>query len=214
MTTIRSLVAAPVAALVLALAALLPGLGAATPAAAQAVDPGLLVRVSAFLNGITTMQARFTQVNQNGAVAQGDFFLWRPGRMRIDYDPPTPYLYVADGFTLTFWDGELEQRSDVMLGSTLADFITRENITLTGDVTVRSAVNTGDRIEIELVQTDDPAAGTLTLRLTPNPMQLVSWVVVDADGTATEVILNQARYGVSLSDDLFVTATSVLRQQQ
>ena len=209
MTSIRSLVAA----LLLALLSFPSALGTATPAAAQAVDPGLLVRVSAFLNGITTMQARFTQVNENGSLAQGDFFLWRPGRMRIDYDPPIPYLYVADGFTLTFWDSELEQRSDIMLGSTLADFITRENISLSGDVTVRSAVNTGDRIEIELVQTGDPAAGRLTLRLTPNPMQLVSWVVVDAEGTATEVILDDARYGVSLSDDLFVTATSVLRRQ-
>ncbi len=203
MTPIRSLLAALFVTV----------LATASPAGAQGIDPGLLARVSAFLNGITTMQARFTQVHESGAVAQGDFFLWRPGRMRIDYDPPVPYLYVADGFMLTFWDGELEQRSDIVLGTSLADFITREDITLSGDVTVQSAVNTGQLIEIELVQTDDPSAGTLSLRLTPNPMQLVSWMVVDTEGTATEVILNDARYGVALSDDLFVSATSVLREQ-
>ena len=205
MTMIRSIL--------LALALVLPGLGLLAPAGAQGVDPGLLARVSAYLNGISTMQARFTQIAANGALARGDFYLWRPGRMRIDYDPPVPYLYVADGFMLTFWDAELEQRSDVMLGTTLADFITRDNITLTGDVTVNSAVNTGTTIEIELVQTDDPAAGTLTLRLSANPMQLVSWLVVDAEGTATEVVLAEARYGVALSDSLFVTATSALPRE-
>lgn len=194
-----------------ALVLLLASLGVVAPAAAQGVDPGLLARVSAYLNGISTMQARFTQIAGNGAVAQGDFYLWRPGRMRIEYDPPVPYLYVADGFMLTFWDAELEQRSDVMLGTTLADFITRENITLGGDVTVSSAVSNGSLIQIELYQTEDPSAGTLALRLTANPMQLVSWVVVDGEGTATEVILEDARYGVALSGDLFVTAGSVLR---
>jgi outer membrane lipoprotein-sorting protein len=200
-------------ALALAVAAGLALSAAVPPAAAQSADPGLLARVAAYLNGISTMQARFTQINQNGSAAQGDFYLSRPGRMRIDYDPPVPYLYIADGFMLTFWDAELEQRNDVMLGTTLADFITRENITLSGDVTVRSAVNTGDLIEIELVQTEDPAAGTLTLRLTPNPMQLVSWVVVDAEGTATEVVLEDARYGVSLPSRLFVSADNVLPRQ-
>ena len=182
-------------------------------AAAAQTDPqdrADLARIAAYLNGITSIQARFTQIADNGAVAQGDFYLWRPGRMRIEYDPPVPYLYIADGFMLTFWDAELEQRSDVLLGTTLADFITREQIQLTGDITVSSLRRTAESVEIDLFQTDDPAAGTLTLVLRANPMQLSSWTVVDAQGVATQVLLNEARYGVPLDADLFVAATSQL----
>lgn len=201
--------------MLLAASALLVGCLASAVATAQnsPQDRADLARIAAYLNGITTMQARFTQVADNGATAQGDFYLWRPGRMRIDYDPPVPYLYIADGFMLTFWDAELGQRSDVLLGTTLADFITRENIQLTGDITVRALRRTADAIEIDLFQTDDPAAGTLTLVLRANPMQLSSWTVVDAQGARTQVILNDARYGVPLQSNLFVAPTSALPRQ-
>ncbi len=173
-------------------------------------DRADLTRIAAYLNGLTSIQARFTQIADNGAVAQGDFYLWRPGRMRIEYDPPVPYLYIADGFMLTFWDAELEQRSDVLLGTTLADFITREQIQLSGDITVSALRRTAESVEVDLHQTDDPAAGTLTLVLRANPMQLSSWTVVDAQGVSTQVLLNEARYGVPLDADLFVAATSQL----
>lgn len=201
--------------MLLAASALLVGCLASAVATAQnsPQDRADLARIAAYLNGITTMQARFTQVADNGATAQGDFYLWRPGRMRIDYDPPVPYLYIADGFMLTFWDAELGQRSDVLLGTTLADFITRENIQLTGDITVRALRRTADAIEIDLFQTDDPAAGTLTLVLRANPMQLSSWTVVDAQRARTQVILNDARYGVPLQSNLFVAPTSALPRQ-
>jgi outer membrane lipoprotein-sorting protein len=188
------------AALVLALA---PVLAAAQPLRLSPEDQTAIARVEDYLNGITTMQARFVQVTGMGAMAEGDFYLSRPGRMRIEYDRE-PYLYVADGFWLTYYDKELGQRSDVMLGSTIADFITRENIRLSGDVTVTGVRQDEHSIEIDLVQTEDPGQGTLTLVFSRNPLQLRRWVVLDAQGQRTEVALSEIRTGMSLDRRLFV----------
>ena len=196
----------------IALAAALAFAAFAAPGAAVATtqtelsaeDRADLARLEAYLNEIDTVQARFTQISSAGGLAQGDFYLSRPGRMRIEYDPPIPYLYVADGFWLTFWDDELGQRSDVRLGSTLADFITRDDIRLSGDITVVDLRREQDRIMLDLVQTDDPGQGRLTLAFDDEPLLLRSWAVVDAQGTATEVWLTEVQQGVSLDRRLFV----------
>ena len=168
-------------------------------------DAEIIRRVEAYLEELTTVQARFVQQSEMGGFAQGTFYLSRPGRMRIEYDPPIPFLYVADGFWLTFWDEELKQRTDVPLGSTLADFLIRDDVALSGDITVRGVrqIPAYDEVEVDLVQTDDPGAGMLTLVFDADPMAFKRWTVLDAQGLFTEVTLNEPTYGMELDDDLF-----------
>ena len=162
-----------------------------------------IVRIESYLRSLDTVQARFEQYSSTGARGAGDFYLDRPGRMRIEYDPPDPYLYVADGFWLVFYDSELEQRSEVPLGSTLADFITREDVTLSGEVTVTGLRRDGNHLEIDLIQTEDPGSGTLTLVFADNPLDLHSWVVTDAQGITTHVMLSDKQAGIELPRRLF-----------
>ncbi len=178
----------------------------AAPAQGQtlsAQDRADLQRIELYLNSITTLQARFVQVSATEGRATGTFYISRPGRMRVEYDPPVPYLYVADGYWLTFWDGRLQQRTDVPLGSTLADFLVRPDVRLSGDVTVTGLRRAPNQIEVDIVQTEDPAAGTLTLAFANNPLQLERWRVVDAQGLTTQVTLVERAFGVTLSSRLF-----------
>ncbi|HEY9347744.1 MAG TPA: outer membrane lipoprotein carrier protein LolA, partial [Inquilinus sp.] len=130
--------------------------------------------------------------------------LKRPGKMRLEYDPPIDYMYIADGTWLTYYDAELRQRKDVPLGSTIADFITRSNVRLSGDVTVVKVSRGNNLLSVQLVQTDKPEEGSLTLNLSTNPMLLQSWVAVDAQGTVTQVDLTGMQPGVQLDNKLFV----------
>ncbi len=189
--------------------AVLAALLLAGPSSAQSTlapqDAEIVQRVEDYLEALTTVQARFVQHSQAGGFAQGTFYLSRPGRMRIEYDPPIPFLYVADGFWLTFWDDELKQRTDVPLGSTLADFLIREDVSLSGDVTVRDVRRSAQfgEVELDLIQTDDPGAGMLTLVFAEQPMAFKRWTVLDAQGLFTEVTLNDPTYGIDLDRSLF-----------
>ena len=162
-----------------------------------------IARVENYLDSIDSLQAEFVQIGPDGSLATGDFYLRRPGRLRLEYDPPLPYLYVANGTWLTFWDAELEQRSDAPLGSTLADFLVRDDVSLSGDVTVTGMRVADDLIEVELVQSDDQHAGRLTMVFTDRPLRLDRWFIQDGRGQVTQVQLTCQQTGIPLSNDLF-----------
>ena len=66
-------------------------------------------RVEAYLNSVKTLSARFLQIDAAGTVTHGQLYLRRPGRLRFEYDPPSPLLLVADGVWLILHDKELDQ---------------------------------------------------------------------------------------------------------
>ena len=56
-----------------------------------------LQRVEDYLNSISTLNARFQQVDSNNKRASGRIYIQKPGKLRFEYDPPTPVLIVANG---------------------------------------------------------------------------------------------------------------------
>ncbi|QCG92599.1 outer membrane lipoprotein carrier protein LolA [Azospirillum sp. TSA2s] len=175
----------------------------ATPVSLSAQDQAVVAKVEEYLNGITTLQSKFLQVAPNGRQATGTFYLWRPGRMRLEYDRPLKDFIVADGSFVFYWDGEMRQQSSAPIGSTLADFILRKNIRLAGDVTVTEVFQAPGVIEVSLLETKDPGKGTLTLVFEDHPFQLRKWRVLDAQGMTTEVALLNPRTDVTFDRDMF-----------
>ena len=63
-----------------------------------------LSTLSAYLNGITTAQAKFTQIAGDGTVSTGTLYLKRPGKMRFEYDPPNKSYVIADHGAVGIFD--------------------------------------------------------------------------------------------------------------
>lgn len=162
-----------------------------------------VARVEAYLNAIRTLRAKFLQVAENGATAEGDLLLSRPGLMRIDYDPPSPHLIVADGAFLIYHEKKLNQTSHIPLSSSLAGFLLRDAIKLAGDVTLTRFEQERGVIRLSLVKTDDAEAGQLTLVLSDGPLQLRQWTVTDGQGGTTRITLINSEFGVALDRALF-----------
>ena len=80
--------------LILALTALL---AFCSPALANKIP---LADLSAYLNGLTTAETDFTQINADGTIATGKLFIQRPGRVRFEYAPPDKSLVLASGCLL------------------------------------------------------------------------------------------------------------------
>lgn len=164
---------------------------AAAPAAAAPLDRAALARVEAYLNGLTTLRARFRQVAQNGASATGVALIARPGRMRFDYDPPEPTLLVASDGQVLMYDRELRQPSIAPAGSTPLGVLLRDPIRLSGDITVTATDRRGGLLHVTLHRTGAAAEGRLTLSFQDQPLELRQWTVVDAQGRETRVTLDQ-----------------------
>jgi len=191
------------AALALLLWALPLGVQAATPdSKLSAQDTAEVARVEQYLNSIRSVVARFMQVASDGSAVQGNFYLQRPGKMRIQYDKPYPLLMVASGIYLTVYDPELKQTSYLPIDSTPAYFLVKEKIS-PDDVTVTKVERGMDSLRVTLHEAGHPDQGRLTLVFSDNPLQLKKWTVIDRDGKQIEVALLDALFNTNVDPDVF-----------
>ncbi len=185
------------------LAAALPVLLTGAVARAQPSDAALLGQIEAYLNGIRTLKARFLQVAPDGRTSQGTAWLERPGRMRFQYDKPSPLLLVAGNGLLVFHDSQLGQTSNIPLSQTPLGILLADQVRLSGPVQVTGLQRLPGMISVSLVRASSFADGSLTLVFADNPLTLRQWTVVDAQRQETRVTLYDVQLGGRFSDSLF-----------
>ncbi|MBV8398325.1 MAG: outer-membrane lipoprotein carrier protein LolA [Acetobacteraceae bacterium] len=188
---------------------LLPVLFLASAAAAQPRPPqndrdrADIARIEAYLNSVVSLKARFLQIAPNGAKSEGVAWLQRPGRMRFQYDPPSPLLLVAGHGLVIFHDAQLNQTSNIPLSRTPLGILLADHISLSGDVTVTGIQRLPGQIALTLVRTATPNEGSLTLFFSENPLVLRQWSVVDAQRQETRVTLYNIELGGKFDSKLF-----------
>ncbi len=132
---------------------------AQTASTVTPADQADIARVQTYLNGIHTLKAHFIQVAPNGTISQGTAWLDRPGRMRFQYDPPSPLLLVAGHGLVVFHDASLGQTSNIPLGATPLSILLADHVVLSGDVTVTSLRRLPGQIQLTVVRTAHPTRG-------------------------------------------------------
>ncbi len=174
-----------------------------TPAPLTPQDQAELGQIQAYLNGLTSLKAKFLQIAPDGSASQGIAWLERPGRMRFQYDPPSPYLLVAGHGLLVFHDQRLGQTTNILLSSTPLGVLLAKHIQLSGPVTVTGFQGLPGEIDVTLVRTASPESGSLTLVFSTDPLQLRQWAVTDAQGKVTRVTLYDVQLGGQFPNSLF-----------
>lgn len=166
-------------------------------------DQADLQRIQAYLDSLRSLKARFLQVAANGSIAQGTVWLERPGRMRFQYDPPSPLLLVAGHGLVVFHDASVNQTTNIPIGQTPLGILLADHVQFGGDVTVTGMQHLPGQIQVSLVRTASPGDGTLTLIFADNPLALRQWTVLDAQRQETRVTLYDAQLGGSFDPKLF-----------
>ena len=163
-----------------------------------------LDRISAALNAIHSMTGRFVQIDPNGGLEEGKFYIEKPGRMRFEYTPPTPTLIVSDGTTVAVKNTKLDTVDRYPLISTPLDIVLSDKLDLKADKAVTDITHDGNSIIVKAKSTDKNVQGAITLVFSDPGLELRQWTVVDAQGLATTVALQDVEKGASLPAALFV----------
>lgn len=191
------------AALALSLWAV-PAWAAPKKAQLSAQDLADIQRAEEILNAITTLKARFLQISANSGQADGTVYLSRPGRLRLQYNPPSPLLVVADGRFLIVHDKELGAPSYLPLDSTPAGILVRDKLQLNGKDLSVSRIQRGSGIlTITVFQNDEPGQGELALVFSESPLTLRQWRIIDPQGSVTAVSLYETQTDLKLDPGLF-----------
>jgi outer membrane lipoprotein-sorting protein len=185
--------------------ALIFGLLAALPAAAQKLP---LNDISGYLNRLQTAKGEFTQINDDGSISTGTIYIKRPGKVRFEYNPPESALVVAGSNTVVIYDGKSNQPPESYpLNRTPLSIILAQNVNLGAANMVTGHTFDGTATVVTAQDPENPEYGNIQLKFTGNPVELRQWVINDANGGQTTVVLGDLQQGGSLPNSLFDVGT-------
>ena len=184
-------------------AAAIPLAAAARAQALSGQDKADVARVETYLDGLRSLKARFIQVANDGSVSEGTAWLERPGRMRFQYNPPSPFTLIANNGDLIFNDSSLQQTSNISLSRTPLGILLADKVDLNGAVAVTAVQRLPGQLQITMVRAGSPGDGSLTLVFADPPLTLRQWTVVDSQRRETRVTLYNAKLGGTFDPRLF-----------
>lgn len=175
-------------------------IAASAPALADIVP---LRDLSSYLNDIDMAQSTFTQINADGTVATGQFYIQRPGRARFEYDGGD-LLVIAGGGQLAIFDGRSNSTGEQYpLSETPLSIILGQQVDLSRSGMVVGHEFDGTATRVIAQDPDRPEIGTLTMVFTGDPVELRQWVVTDQAGAETTIVLGNLEREERLSQILF-----------
>jgi len=145
-------------------------------------------RVSSYLSSLQTLVGNFVQVGPDGSKTKGDFYIQKPGKVRFEYDDPSPIAIIADGSSLAVRDRKLATQDIYPLSQTPLRFLLSDRIDLLKDTNVVNV--TADDVFISVtIEEKQALIGTsrLMLMVGAKDGQLKQWTVTDPQGYDTTV---------------------------
>lgn len=179
---------------------------AAATAAPEAVfdEQAAIAGINAYLNSIQTLRARFLQISPNGSGFEGLLSISRPGRLRFEYDDPSPITVIADGTTVAMEDSKLETVDRAPLRSTPLWWLLKDEIDIAADAEVTQIVREFGLIYLTVRDPNGEMDGQIQFVFEEPSYELREWFVTDALGEMTRIILQDHETDVRLSPRLFI----------
>jgi outer membrane lipoprotein-sorting protein len=145
-------------------------------------------KVSAYLSSLQTLVGKFVQVGPDGSRTKGDFYIQKPGKVRFEYDEPSPIDIIADGSSVAVRDRKLATQDIYPLSQTPLRYLLSDRIDLLKDTNVVSV--TADDVFVSVtIEEKQALIGTsrLMLMVGAKDGQLKQWTVTDPQGYDTTV---------------------------
>jgi len=177
------------------------------PAGTLAFDPkqrALVDRVNTYLTGVQTLVGDFVQVAPDGSRSEGKFYMQKPGRIRFEYNPPSPIELISDGQSLVVRDRKLATQDLYPLSQTPLRFLLADRIDLLKDTNLIGVY--ADALFVTLVIEQRQVFGgthRLLLMFGAQDFQLRQWTITDPQGYDTTVAVYNLDTSKKLDPELF-----------
>jgi outer membrane lipoprotein-sorting protein len=161
-------------------------------------------KVSAYLSSLQSLVGNFVQVGPDGSRTQGDFYIQKPGKVRFEYDPPSPIDIIADGSTVAVRDRNLATQDIYPLSQTPLRYLLSDRIDLLKDTNVVN-VKADDVFISITIEEKHALIGTsrLLLMVGTKDGQLKQWTLTDPQGYDTTVAVYNLDPSQKLDPGLF-----------
>lgn len=163
--------------------------------------------ISDHFNSVPTMTGEFIQFGPSGEQTGGTFYIQRPGKIRFNYEEPSPIMVVSNGRTLGVRNKKLKTWSYYPLKKTPLSLLLSDKLAI-NDKSIRS-VEAGEDITT-VVMGDKNIFGDseITLLFDPDSQDLRQWTIKDAQGKETSVMIFNVQKNINIPKKLFIIDTS------
>jgi outer membrane lipoprotein-sorting protein len=171
----------------------------------DAKQRALLERISAYLSSVQTMVGKFVQVGPDGGRTEGTFYMQKPGRVRFQYNPPSPIDIISDGSSVVVRDRKLATQDLYPLSQTPLRYLLAERIDLLRDTDLVS-VTADDSFATVVIEQKQLFVGTarLMIMFDAKDLTLKQWTVTDPQGFDTTVAVYNLDSSKKPDPNLFV----------
>jgi outer membrane lipoprotein-sorting protein len=164
-------------------------------------------------SSVKTMAGEFVQFGPRGEQTGGKFFLERPGKIRFNYENPSPMRVISDGRSVAIGNVKLKTWDLYPLSKTPLALLLDSKIDLTGKM-VRDVKEEPDLITIKLGDRSLFADSTITMMFDPKTYDLRQWTITDNQGKDTSVMIFNVQTGLSFDDRVFRMPPEILAKQR
>lgn len=187
--------------LTVSLASPMAGIQAAS-AKISGKDAQAVQSISKHFSGVPSMMGKFIQFGPNGEQTGGRFFLQRPGKIRFDYDKPSPILVKADGRTVAINNKKLKTWDYFPLSKTPLRLLLADRIDI-NDKAIKSVKRENDLTTVILGDKSVFGDSKITLMFDPQSYELRQWTITDNQGKDTSVMIFDVKKNVRFKSKLF-----------
>jgi outer membrane lipoprotein-sorting protein len=150
-----------------------------------------LEKINSYFNSITNLSGKFVQVGPDGNKTEGEFYMLKPGRVRFEYNEPSPIELISDGSAVAVRDRKLATQDIYPLSQTPLRFLLSDKLDLMKDTNVVN-VYSDDLFMTVVIEEKNVLAGTnrLMIMFGTKDHQLKQWTVTDPQGYDTTVAVS------------------------
>jgi outer membrane lipoprotein-sorting protein len=161
------------------------------PSTFDAKQRALVNRVSTYLTSVQVLTGNFIQTGPDGRRTTGHLFIQKPGKVRFEYDPPSPIDIIADGTQVVVRDRQLATQDLYPLSQTPLRFLLADRIDLLQDTNV-VGVTADDTFVSVLIEEKQAFVGTnrLMMMFDSKDFKLKQWTVTDVQGYDTTIAVS------------------------
>ena len=151
-----------------------------------------LNKISDYINGLTSLQADFEQVNSDGSIDTGKLYIRRPGRMRLEYTAPNNALVIAGAGSVAIFDDKSKNGPTLFpLKKTPLNLLLKKNVDLYKNEMITE--HTADNENTFIVAKDPKrkSQGDIKIVFSNSPVSLQGWTITNQSNQKTKIILDK-----------------------
>ena len=151
-----------------------------------------LNKISDYINGLTTLQADFEQINSDGSIDRGKLYIRRPGRMRLEYTAPNNALVIAGAGSVAIFDDKSKNGPTLFpLKKTPLNLLLKKNVDLSKNEMITEHTANNENTFIVAKDPKRKSQVSIKMMFSNSPISLQGWTITNQSNQKTKIILDK-----------------------